>query len=130
MIVVIDVHAIAIPFPIAAAIQVVRSNYPIGVVVEYDAPRPVIDPACDKDFSHMPVAAARIGPTGLYAVVIVVPVAIMRILSIVPPFVLPISVAVVAGFLFVLALVFLLFAMVVPAPPRGRHRPRTGQRHE
>src|SRR6266850_3757051 len=130
MIVVIDVHAIAVPFPIPAAIQVVRSNYPIGVVVEYDAPRPVIDPACDKDFSHMPVATTRIGPTGLYAVVIVVPVAIMRILWIVPTFVFPIVVAVVAVFVFVLAFVFPLIAMVVPALSGCRDRQRPGQRHE
>src|SRR5467141_900066 len=130
MIVVIHVHPIAVPFPIAATIQVVRSNYPIGIVVEHDAPRPVIDPACDKDFSHMPVAAARISPTGLYAVVIVVPVAIMRILWIVPSFVFPIVVAVVAVFMLVLALVLPLIAMVVAALPACRGRQSPGQCHE
>src|SRR6266436_5757868 len=130
MIVVIDIHAIAVPFPIAAAIEVVRGNYPIGVVVQYDAPRPVIDPACDKDFSHMPVAAARISPTGLYAVVVVVPTAVMRVVWIVPTFVFPIVVAVVAVLVLVLAFVLPLIAMVVAALPGCRDRQSPGQRHE
>src|SRR5882724_11483090 len=130
MIIVIHIHAIAVPFPIAAAIEVVRSNYPIGIVVQYDAARPVIDPARDKDFSHMPVAAARISPTGLYAVVVVVPVAIMRVLWIIPTFVLPIVVPVVAVFVLVLAFVLPFIAMVVAALPGCRDRQSPGQRHE
>jgi hypothetical protein len=61
-----------------------------------------------------------ISSTGLDAVVIVVPAAVVRVLWIIPTFVFPIVVAVVAVFVLVLALVLSLIAMVVAALPRCR----------
>src|SRR6266850_3151975 len=130
MIVVVDIHAIAFPFPIAAAIQIVRGNYPIGIVVKHHATRPVIDPPRDEDFSHVSVTSVRIGMSGADAVVIVVPTAVVRVLWIIPTFVFPVVVAVVAVFVFVLAFVLPLIAMVVAALPVSRDSQSPGQRHE
>src|SRR2546429_6175134 len=37
MIVVVDIDAVVVPFPIAAAIEVDRSDHPVRIVVEHDA---------------------------------------------------------------------------------------------
>src|SRR2546428_12671060 len=84
MIVVVDVHAIALPFPIAAAIEVVVGNDPIRIVVEHHAARAVIDPTGDKYFSHVFVAAVRISAPWLDAVVVRIPVAVVGVVRIVP----------------------------------------------
>src|SRR2546425_6678838 len=83
MIVVVDVHAIALPFPIAAAIEVVVGNHPIRIVVEHHAARAVINPTGDKYFSHVFVAAVRISAPWLDAVVVGIPVG-MGVVRIVP----------------------------------------------
>src|SRR5262249_9329472 len=43
VIIVIDVHAVTLPFPVAATVQVVRSNDPVRVVVEHYATSTVVD---------------------------------------------------------------------------------------
>src|SRR5438445_2545310 len=84
MIVVVNVDAIAFPFPIAAAIQVIGSNHPIRVVVEHDAPRPKIHTPRDKVSPHMLVSAIGIGMPRADAVMVVVPIAVVRVMRIVP----------------------------------------------
>src|SRR2546425_10761635 len=103
MIVVVDVHAIALPFPIAAAIEVVVGNDPIRIVVEHHAARAVIDPTGDKYFSHVFVAAVRIGAPRLDAVVVGIPVAVVGVVRIVPALVFAVVMAVV-----VVAAIFVL----------------------
>src|SRR4029077_13090895 len=83
MIVVVDVDPIAVPFPIAAAIEVVVGNHPIRIVVEDHAASPVIDPARDKYFSYVLVAAVRIGASRLEAFAVGIPVG-MWVVRIVP----------------------------------------------
>src|SRR6267143_3556959 len=129
MIVVVDIHPIAFPFPIATAIQVVGGHYPIGVVVEHDAARPVIDSPSDKDFSHMPVPPIRIGASGPDAVVIVVPIPVVVAVPVLVPalvFSVVVAIVIVAPMLvpaFVLAVI-----VAVLSGCRGRQTP--GQGHE
>src|SRR5882762_2724412 len=137
MIVVVHIHPIAFPFPMATAIQVVGGHYPIGIVVEHDTARPVIDAPGDKDFSHMPVTPIRIGASWPDAIVIVVPIpVVVAVPVLVPALVFSIVVAVVAVFVFVLALVLAVIvavvavAMVVPVLSGCRDRQSPGQRHE
>ena len=115
MIVVVDVDAVAVPFPIAAAIEVVRGNHPIRVVIEHDAARPVIDAPGDKLRSHMIVAAVWIGPPRADALVFGIPVGV-RITLIVPSPVVSVvmPVAIIAAiFVFVLAFVLSVVVMIV-----------------
>lgn len=115
VIVIVDVDAILFPFPIAAAVQVVGSNYPIGIVVENDAARPVIDSPRDKNFFDVPVAPVGIGMSGPDTIAIGVPIAVMRIVRIVPTLMFPIVVTIVTVFVFFLAFLLPLVAMVVAA---------------
>ena len=69
VIVVVDVYAIAVPFPIAAVIEVVGGNHPVRIVVQHHAPRPVIDSPRDKLRFHVFVAAMRVRPARPNAVV-------------------------------------------------------------
>src|SRR5713101_5751713 len=96
MVVVVDVDLVAIPLPIAAAVEVVGGDYPVGAIVKDHVARAVVDGARDKYFSDMFVAAARIVATGNDAVVLVVPAAII-----------------VAHFLLFLALVLAVVVMIV-----------------
>jgi hypothetical protein len=73
VIVVVHVHTIALPFPIAAAVQVVIGHYPVRIVVEDYVPGPVVNPAGNEYFFHVHVVAVWIGMTGPDAVVVVVP---------------------------------------------------------
>jgi hypothetical protein len=94
VVVVIHVDLVAVPLPIAATVEVVRSNYPVGAIVENDIARAVIDGARDEDFLNMFVMAMGIVAPGFHAVVLMVPAAIIG-----------------TGFLLFPALVF---AVVVP----------------
>src|SRR6266849_4171319 len=94
MIVVVHVDAVAIPFPIAAAIEVVGGYHPIGIVVKHDAAGTVIDATRDKVRPYMLVTAVRIGTPRLDAVVVRIPVAVVRVVRIVPALVLPVVMAV------------------------------------
>ena len=106
MIVVVNIHAIAIPFPIAAALQVVRRNNPVRIVVEHDATCPEIHPPSDEITSHMLVAAVGIRTSGPDTIAVGVPVR-MWVVRIVPTFVFPVVVAIA-----VIALVFILAFML------------------
>src|SRR2546428_11338755 len=100
MIVVVDVDAIAIPFPIAAAVEVVGSHNPVRVIVEHDATGAVVDARGNEDVSHMSIAAVRIGAAGADAIMIVIPIAmVIAVAMLVPAFVLAVIVAVaITGF--------------------------------
>lgn len=50
MVVVVNVHLIAFPLPIAAAVEIVGSNDPIEIVVEKDVPSAVIKGKLSKPF--------------------------------------------------------------------------------
>src|SRR5438876_19231 len=106
MIVVVDIHAIAVPCPIAAVIEVVIGNHPIRVVVEHDAARPVINAPGDEYFSHVFVASSRIGAAWLEAVVVGIPIGV-GVVWIVPALVFAIVMAVVVT-IFVLVAAFML----------------------
>src|SRR6267143_6052322 len=132
MIVVVDIHPIAFPFPIATAIQVVGGHYPIGVVVEHDAARPVIDSPSDKDFSHMPVAPVRIGASWPDAVVIVVPIpVVVAVPVLVPALVFSVVVAIVIfAAMPVPVFVVAVIVAVVAVLSGCRRRQTPGQGHE
>src|SRR6267143_6616435 len=96
MIVVVHVHAVAVPFPIAAAIEVVGGNHPVRIVIEHDAPSPEIHSPGDEFTSHVSIAPVRIRPPWPDAVVIVVPIpVVIAIRLFVPALVLSVVVAVV-----------------------------------
>src|SRR5258708_11794177 len=62
MIVVVDIHTIAVPFPIAAAVQIVIRHYPVRIVVEHHAAGPGIASARDKYLSHVSVTPGKVCP--------------------------------------------------------------------
>lgn len=137
MVVVIDIDLIVIPLPIAAAVKIVRSHDPIGIVVQKDVPSAVIETARDKDFPHVVVAAIGIGAAGADAFMVGIPIAVMRIVRIVPTLVF--SVVVIAAVIvtvFVPALMlavvmtFVFIAAVVTILRRGGQRERACQCHE
>src|SRR5258707_14368120 len=105
VVVVVDVNLVTIPLPIAAAVEVVGGDYPVGAIVKDHVARAVVDGARDKYFSDMFVAAARIVATGNDAVVLVVPAAIIVAhFLLFPAFVLAVVVAVSLVAVHVLAL--------------------------
>src|SRR6266702_3770024 len=71
-VVIIDIDAVAIPFPVATARNVVGRDDPIGLVVENDVPRARIEAADDNDAPNVPVTAARIVVAGANALAIIV----------------------------------------------------------
>src|SRR5260370_8075631 len=77
VVVVVDVNLVMVPLPIAAAVEVVGGDYPVGAIVQNYVARAVIDGARDEYFPDMFVTAARIVPPGNDAVVLVVPAAIL-----------------------------------------------------
>src|SRR5262249_26779712 len=94
-VVVIDIDAVAIPFPVAAARNVVGRDNPIGLVVENDVPRARIEAADDNDVTNVRVTAARIVVAGANALAIVIPiVVVVTVVMLVPAFVLAVVVAV------------------------------------
>src|SRR5437870_6602316 len=111
MIVVVNVDMVAFPFPIAATIQVVGSNHPIRVVVEHHAPRPEIHVPRDKVSPHMLVSAIGIGMPRADAVMVVVPIAVVRVMRIVPALMLAVVVPV--GTIVPMSVVAFVSAVVV-----------------
>jgi beta-lactamase class A len=112
MVVIVNVNAIAIPYPVAAAIQVVGSHHPVGIVIEHHAPRGVIDAPRDVFAFHVRVVAVRIGMPWLDAVVIVIPAG-MRVVRIIPAFVIAVvMVAAVNVRMFDLAFVLSIIVMI------------------
>src|SRR5260370_33501363 len=80
MIVVVNVHAVAFPFPVAAAIQVIGSNHPVRVVVEHYAADPEIHTPRNKLRPHVLVSAVRIGIPRADPVMGAVPIAVGLVL--------------------------------------------------
>src|SRR5260370_35538914 len=133
VVVVVDVDLVTIPFPIAAAVQVVGGDDPVGAIVKNHVARAVIDRTRDKYFSDMFVAAARIMATGNDAVVLVVPAAIIVAhFLLFPAFVLAVVVAVslVAVSVLVLALVFTVVVTIVAILARRCRAQSRGQREQ
>src|SRR5262245_36555189 len=132
MIVVVDINAIAFPFPIAAVVEVIRSHDPVGVVVKHDAARAVVDARGNEDLSHVAVAAVPVVPPGPDPFAIVVPIAIVVAVAVlVPTFVLAVVVAVIVVAIAVLVPTFVLAVVVIVAILAGRcSRKRPGQGHE
>src|SRR5258707_3283294 len=117
MVVVVDVDLVPFPFPIAAAVEVIRGHYPVGIVVQDDAARAVIDSASDEDAAHVLVAAEGISAARTDALVVIVPIAmVLADLVLLPPFVLAVVVALVVAVLvpsFMLAIVVMVVTAVI-----------------
>src|SRR6266436_2968886 len=97
-VVVIHIDAVAIPFPVAAARNVVGRDHPIGLVVENDVPRARIEAADDNDVPNVPVTAARIVVAGANALAIIIPIVVLAtVVMLVPAFVLAVVVVLRAG---------------------------------
>lgn len=113
VVVIVDVDLIAVPLPVAAAVEIVRGNYPIGAVVENHIAGAVVDGARDEYFPDVLVVAARIVFAWNDAVVLVIPTAVVvaRFLLF-PAFVLTVVMPVVALVLF-LILVLAVVVMIV-----------------
>jgi len=105
-VVVIDHDAVAIPFPVAAARNVVRRDNPIGIVVENNMPCARIEAADNDDVTDVWVRYARIVIANASA--IVVPIVIATIVVLIPAFVPAVVVAI--------ALVVVVIPVLVPAP--------------
>src|SRR5439155_20757439 len=131
MIVVIDIDAIAFPFPIAATIQVVIGNHPIRIVIEHHAARAVVNAPGYEDFSYVFVAAVRIRPSRLDAVAVGIPVG-MGVVRIVPALVFAIvmTVGIVAILVLLLALVLAVVVMIATVLRRCGNGQRSGQSRE
>src|SRR5207302_8459626 len=112
VIVVVDVYAIAVPFPIAAAIEVVGGYYPVRIVVKDHATRAVVDPPRDEHLLDALIMTVRISAPWPDAVVLGIP-ASMGVVRIVPALVLAVVVPVVVAANFTFLLTFVL-AVVVP----------------
>src|SRR5216683_2853242 len=127
MVVVVDVDLVAVPLPVAAAVEIVRRDDPIRAVVKNHIPRAVIDRARDKYFPDVLVVAAGIVFAGNDAVVLLIPAAIVvaRFLLF-PAFVLTVVMPVVAFVLF-LALVPAIVVMVVAVLRRNGQGQGAGQ---
>ena len=95
MVVVVDIDLIAVPSPIAAAVEIVRSYDPIGIVVQEDVPSAVVNATRDENLSYVLVAAVGICAARADAIVIGIPFAIViAVAMLVPAFVFAIVVAI------------------------------------
>src|SRR5258708_13771523 len=112
----VDVDLVAVPLPIAAAIEVIGGHYPVGIVVQHDTARAVIDSAGDEDAAHVLVAAEGISAARTNAIVVIVPIAVVLAdLVLLPTFVLAVIVTVFIAAL-VLVPAFVLAIIVIPFP--------------
>src|SRR6266481_3419969 len=114
MIVVVDIDAVAVPFPIAAAIEVVRGDHPIRIVIEHDAAGPEIHSPRDEFTSHVFVAAVRIRPPGPDTVVVGIPVRVW-VVRMVPAFVISVVMPI-ATIVSVFGISFVLSVVVAVVP--------------
>src|SRR5689334_13949297 len=128
MVVIVDIDLVAVPLPIAAAVEIVSGNHPVGAIVEDDVARAVVDRARHEYLLHVLVMAARIGTAGNDTVVLVIPGAIIGAgLLLFPAFVLAIVVAVVVAVVFVPSLVLAIFVMFIAVLRRGAEGQSTSQ---
>ena len=125
MVVVVDVDLVAVPLPVAATIEIIRSDNPVGTVVEDDIARAVIDRARDEDLPDVLIVAARVLSPRDNAVVLMVPVAIVgAVLVFFPAPMLTVIVAIVAAVVLaspvVLSIVVMFIAIAVVVAILGR----------
>src|SRR6516164_4997340 len=115
VVVVIDVDAVAVPFPVAAARNIVGREDPIGLVVENDVPRARIEAADHNHMTNVRVTPVRIVVAGSNALAIVIPLVVITVVMLVPALVLAVVVAVAVVIIIVVAVLVpaLVFAVVV-----------------
>src|SRR5260370_22399304 len=77
MVIVVDVNLVALPLPVAAAVEIIRGYHPVGIVVQHHAARAVIDSTSDEDTAYVLVAAEGIRAARTDALVIIVPIAVV-----------------------------------------------------
>src|SRR5258708_33765128 len=65
----------AVPLPSGAAIEVIGGHCPVGIVVQHDTARAVIDSAGDEDAAPVLGAAEGISAARTNALVVIVPIA-------------------------------------------------------
>src|SRR5436305_1034537 len=106
MIVIVNVHLIAIPLPVAAPIDVISCYDPVGAIVEDDIAGTIVDGAGNKALANMLVMAAGIRTARNDAGMLVVPAAVVVFI---PALVLAIIMAVV-----VIAIAVLFLSLVLP----------------
>jgi len=127
-VVVIHIDAVAIPFPVAAARNVVGRDDPIGLIVENDVPRARIEAADDNDVPNVPVTAARIVVAGANPLAIIIPIVVLaKVVMLVPAFVLAVVVAVAVIIIVIAVLVPALVFAVVVVLRAGRGSRREGE---
>src|SRR5690242_13946186 len=81
MVIVINIDLVAVPLPVTAAVEIVGSHHPIGIVVQKDVASAVIKAARDIHLSHVLITAVRISATGPDAVVVGIPALVMRVVG-------------------------------------------------
>jgi len=138
MVVVVDIDLIAVPSPIAAAVEIVRSYDPIGIVIQEDVPSAVVNATRDENLSYVLVAAVGICAARADAIVIGIPFAIViAVAMLVPALVLAIVVAIafivtvfVPTFMLSVVMPIVTIAAVVAILRRRGQRQNACQRHE
>ena len=132
VIVVVHIDAIAFPFPVAAAVEVVIGHNPVRIVKQHHAPGAVVDPLGDEYFSHMSIPAVGIGASGADSIVVGIPLAIVATVAVLVPALVFTVVVVIA---FIVAVLFPSFMLpvvvaIVAVPLRRRNRQSACQSHE
>ena len=95
MIVVVDIDLIAVPSPIAAAVEIVRSYDPIGIVVEDHMTRARIEAANDNDLTNARVTAARMVVANASSIVIPIVSVVVLVPAFLPAVVVAIAVVII-----------------------------------
>src|SRR5205823_7020889 len=117
MVVVVDVHAIAFPLPVAAVVDIVRSDHPVGVVIQEDVASAIVNAARDENFAHVLVMTVRISAARTNAGFIILPATIIIAVVLVPALVFAVIVipAIIVMFVppFVLAVVMTVVTIVL-----------------
>jgi len=113
VVVVIDVDAVAVPFPVAAARNIVGREDPIGLVVENDVPRARIEAADHNHMTNVRVTPVRIVVAGANALAIVIPMVVIAVVMLVPALVLAVVMAVAVIIVVAVLVPALVFALVV-----------------
>src|SRR5260370_32262122 len=129
MVIVVDVNLVALPLPVAAAVEIIRGYHPVGIVVQHHAARAVIDSTSDEDTAYVLVAAEGIRAARTDAVVIIVPIAVVLAdLVLLPALMLAVVMAafltalpLVPSFVFSIIMMFLPVAMLIAVFGSERH---------
>jgi len=94
-VVVVDIDAVAIPFPVTAARNVVRRDDPIGIVVEDHMTRARIEAANDNDLTNARVTAARMVVANASSIVIPIVSVVVLVPAFLPAVVVAIAVVII-----------------------------------